>query len=109
SIQGQPLPDMTAYHAQQAAEKSFKAFLPWHAQRRSKTHSLVRLGKACVKIEPSLTSISRRVAPIGGFADATRYPGPSSEPSEQDARQALEVAQGLFDAIVALLPPETKP
>lgn len=36
------------YHAQQAAEKSLKGFLTFHARVFRKTHNLIELGEACV-------------------------------------------------------------
>lgn len=38
-----PLPEMTAYHAQQAGEKALKAFLTLHRTPFRPTHDLVEL------------------------------------------------------------------
>jgi HEPN domain-containing protein len=50
------LAPQSAFHTQQAAEKCFKGFLTWHTTTFRKTHNLVRLGKACVKIRRSIRS-----------------------------------------------------
>jgi len=46
-----PLPGVAAFHAQQAAEKSLKAFLYWHEVPFRKTHELEELGRAGLEIE----------------------------------------------------------
>ena len=42
-----PLIDDVVFHAQQAAEKSFKAFLTWHQVPFRKTHNLEEIGEQC--------------------------------------------------------------
>jgi len=104
-----PLELQGAFHAQQAAEKSFKAFLVWNRHHFRKTHDLAELGRPCVQIDSTLGQVSSRVAPISGYSEQSRYPGGWEEPSLDEARQALKLARELFDAILARLPTETKP
>jgi HEPN domain-containing protein len=42
-----------AFHAQQAAEKTFKAFLTWHGKPFRKTHNLEELGEQCLGVDRS--------------------------------------------------------
>src|SRR3990172_3590387 len=49
-----PLLADTAFHAQQAVEKTFKAFLMWHGAPFRKTHSLEELGEQCLDLDPTL-------------------------------------------------------
>ena len=57
-----PFAEDVAFHAQQAAEKSLKAFLVWHSIPFRKTHNLVELGEACCRIDESLGPLLRRSA-----------------------------------------------
>ncbi len=98
-----------AHHAQQAAEKSLKAFLEWHRRKFQKTHDLAKLGRQCVEIDPSLGTICGRCAPLSEFAVQHRYPSGWSEPTLDEAREALRLARELFDAILARLPSAVRP
>ena len=68
------LAPQSAFHTQQAAEKCFKGFLTWHSITFRKTHNLVKLGKACVKIDPTLEPIAARVARVSGWASRRDTP-----------------------------------
>ena len=46
-----PFADDVVFHAQQAAEKSVKAFLSWHRVPFRKTHNLVELGEPSCQID----------------------------------------------------------
>lgn len=46
-----PHPDTSVFHAQQAAEKAWKAFLFWHDVPFKKTHDLRELGRACTHLD----------------------------------------------------------
>ena len=59
-----PFTDDIVFHAQQAAEKSLKAFLSWHRVPFRKTHNLIELGEACCQIDRSLDPLLRRAAPL---------------------------------------------
>jgi HEPN domain-containing protein len=109
-LQGEPeLASRSAFHVQQAAEKILKAFLTWRGERITKTHSLVRLGKACVKLDAGLEQVSREVGPISGWAVETRYPGGWNAPTPAEVTEAIETVRQLRDAILSRLPPEVKP
>lgn len=101
-----PLHDAVVFHCQQAAEKSMKALLSWHDRPFRKTHSLEEIGSACMSIEPALSVLVARAAPLTEYAWKFRYPGELLEPSAAEAKDALEVAREVYDAISALLPRE---
>jgi len=44
-----PLVEDIVFHAQQAVEKSFKAFLAWHGVTFRKTHNLEELAESCLR------------------------------------------------------------
>ncbi len=103
------LASRSAFHTQQAAEKILKAFLTWHGRRFTKTHNLVRLGKACVKLDPTLEPISSEIALISGWAVETRYPGTWEQPTFQEVLEALEKVRQLREAVLGSLPQEARP
>jgi len=98
-----------AFHAQQAAEKSIKAFLTWHAQTFRKTHNLVELGQACAALDSSLEPTLKRSAGLSEYAWKFRYPGETEEPTRDEAQEALAIAQGVYEAVLARLPEEAHP
>ena len=97
-----------AFHAQQAAEKTIKAFLTWHAQTFRKTHNLVELGQSCAEIDGSLEPSLRRSASLTEYAWKFRYPGESEDPTRAEAEEALAVARELYESILARLPEEVR-
>jgi HEPN domain-containing protein len=104
-----PFAEDILFHAQQAAEKSLKAFLSWHRIPFRKTHNLVELGEACCQIDRSLEPLLRRAAPLTEYAWKFRYPGDPEEATAAEASGALATARGVFEAILSHLPPEVAP
>lgn len=97
------------FHAQQAAEKSLKAFLSWHRIPFRKTHNLVELGEACCQIDRSLEPLLRRAAPLTEYAWKFRYPGDPEEPPAEEAATALGTAREVFDSVLGRLPSDIRP
>lgn len=106
-LQASPsLPDIAAYHCQQAVEKALKAFLFWHDKPFRKTHDLEMLGLQCLGIDAELETLLDQAAVLTPLAWQYRYPGPVAEPTTDDALEALELARGVVDAIAQRLPRE---
>lgn len=97
------------FHAQQAAEKAFKAFLVWHGQTVRKTHSIEELGENCLRIDATLRSLVDQAAPLTEYAWRFRYPGDLDEPTLDEADRAVATARAVVEAIVARLPGEVHP
>lgn len=97
------------FHAQQAAEKTLKAFLTWHGTAFRKTHNLVELGETCAALDPALEPLLRRAAPLTEYAWKFRYPGEPEEPTREEAEAALATARELYEAIFSRLPEEVRP
>jgi len=97
------------FHAQQATEKALKGFLIWHRQTIRKTHSLVKLGQECSQLDTSLQTLLSRAAPLTEYAWKFRYPGQSTEPSSEEAEDAMAIARQVYDAILNRLPTEAHP
>ena len=93
-----------AFHAQQAVEKSFKAFLAWHDMPFPKTHDLERLGRACAQIAPSLGAVVDEAVPLTEYAWRFRYPGEVEGPGRAEAEAALATARRVYEAVLGQLP-----
>lgn len=104
-----PLLDSIVFHAQQAAEKSFKAFLTWHQIPFRKTHSLEEVGEQCLAIDAGLKATVDRAVPLTEYAWKFRYPGEMDTPTEEEARQSVSDAQAVYDAVLARLPDSAHP
>jgi len=100
---------MAAFHAQQAAEKSLKGFLTWHATPFRKTHMLIDVGEPCWKIDESLRPAIQRALPLSDYAWKHRYPGEASDPTRDEALEAPNAAQALLSAILSRLPNTVHP
>ena len=78
------------FHAQQAAEKSMKAFLAWHDVPFRKTHNLEELGRQCVALDTTLGPVADQAAPLTEYAWKFRYPGamnPTARERKKRSRQ----------------------
>ena len=104
-----PLLEDVLFHCQQAVEKALKGFLTWHDNPFRKTHDLAVIGQQCVELDNSLESLSHRAADLTVYAWFFRYPGGSEQPSEEEARHALALAQEVYDAIRDRLPENVCP
>ncbi len=103
-----PFADDIVFHAQQAAEKSLKAFLSWYRIPFRKTHNLVELGEACCQIDRGLEPLLRRAAPLTEYAWKFRYPGDPEEAGRDEAAGALALAREVYDAVRKRLPPDVQ-
>ncbi len=90
-----PLPDMVAYHAQQAAEKALKAFLAAHDRTFPLTHNLNLVLPLCEAIQPEFSQFATTARILTPLATEFRYPGGPLAPPVADAEQALQLARDL--------------
>jgi len=90
-------PRVACYHAQQAAEKAYKALLVAEGQDVVLTHDLrvlrdlVAPGKRAATLEIDLAWLS-------AWHIKGRYPGDWGEATQEDARRAIELARAVVDA-----------
>jgi HEPN domain-containing protein len=96
------------FHCQQAVEKAFKGFLMWHGVSFRKTHSLEELGEQCLDQDISLKPLVDKAVPLTEYAWKFRYPGDMDEPSLEEAQEGCQIAQEVFQAILARLPKEVQ-
>jgi HEPN domain-containing protein len=97
------------FHAQQAAEKSLKAFLAGHDVPFRKTHNLEDLGRRCVALDATLQPLADQAAPLSEYAWRFRYPGEIDEPESEEAELALAAAQSIHESILTRLPAQVRP
>jgi len=104
-----PFVEDIVFHAQQAAEKTLKAFLTWHGMAFRKTHSLEELGEQCIGIDPDLKAAVDLAVPLTAYAWMFRYPGEPEAPTREEAEGALGTARQVFETVLAHLPEEVRP
>jgi HEPN domain-containing protein len=98
-----------AFHCQQAAEASLKAFLAFHQTPSGKNHDLAALGKACLALDPGLPASIPESSSLTEYIWIFRYPGGPRHIEEGEAENALRLAHRLNKDILARLPPESRP
>lgn len=89
---------LVAYHAQQCAEKYFKAFLVLRGIDFPFTHNIARLLELCSE-HADWTESLRDAEELSPYAITARYPGDDEPVTEPEARRAVEIASRTRDAI----------
>ncbi|MCL4708402.1 HEPN domain-containing protein [bacterium] len=107
----EPYLDIAIYHCQQAAEKALKGFLVYHDIEFEKNHNLTILVDLCKGIEPSFQLFDDAAATLTPYATGYRYPNEFFEPNpdEQEVKEAIQLAQQIFDFIRDHLPEAARP
>ncbi len=98
------LPDMAAYHAQQAAEKALKAFLTLQSVPFRRTHDLVELQAQCAALDEHFSRFLDTAQQLNPYATRFRYPGGPLAPPLVEAQQALQVAEQVVAFVKLRLP-----
>lgn len=104
-----PLLEDTLFHCQQAAEKSFKAFLTYHNQPFRRTHSLEETGEACLALDTTLKPMVDEAVPLSAYAWLYRYPGHPPSPTIEEALLARAIARRVYQAILDRVPGQAHP
>lgn len=89
-----------AYHCQQAAEKSLKAYLAYKNYPVEKTHDLAKLVGACQKNDYSFTALYDIAEQLTPFATRFRYPTEFDIPDSIDSKEAVRQARTIFNFVV---------
>jgi HEPN domain-containing protein len=98
-----------AFHAQQAAEKFLKAVLVWHQVAFPKTHDIGRLVDLVRAANTPLADLVADAAALTPYGVEVRYPADLPEPTREQARTAVAVAERVQVAVLSHLPPEFGP
>lgn len=85
--------DTVTFHAQQAVEKSLKAFLTFQQIEFPKIHELVRLLDLAIPAFPELDQFRKACAEMSGYAIDVRYPLSEIEPSRDEAIFSVDIAE----------------
>jgi HEPN domain-containing protein len=88
-----PLTYSACFHAQQCAEKYLKGILVARGSAFSKVHDLLKLSAECERVGVLLPINLTQLDKLSSYAIRVRYPG--EEPTSEEAREALEIAQAV--------------
>ena len=103
-----PLIYGTTFHAQQCAEKYLKAILVSRRHGFPRTHDLIALHDLCVGQSIRVPVDPDKLERLAAYAVQVRYPG--EEPTLDEAREALQIAQAVRRwARLVLLPSSRQP
>lgn len=102
--QNQGFSGAITFHCQQAAEKYLKALLTWYDIGFPKTHDLETLLILIEKKNRTMTAGLDRVAVLTPYGVSIRYPGEGPTATPADAREAVELARKVRQAVLPLLP-----
>jgi len=91
------LPNQTAFHAQQAAEKAIKAVLLKHQIRFPRTHDLAALIALIEGHSVVWPFAPDEVEALSPFAMQTRYPDDTARLSENEVDEAIGVARKVVE------------
>jgi len=86
-----PLIYGTTFHAQQCVEKYLKALLLSWRQAFPRTHDLIALHDLCMRNSISVPVDQDKLERLAAYAVQVRYPG--EEPTLDEAREAVQIAQ----------------
>lgn len=89
--------DTVCFHCQQAAEKLLKAVLIADGINPPRTHDLMLLLENVLSIAPSAEMLRDPLAILMPYAVEIRYPDDWFMPSPEDAAEAREMAEMVFE------------
>jgi HEPN domain-containing protein len=89
---------LVAYHAQQCAEKYLKAFLVCKNEDFPYTHNITRLLRLCAKHAAWAESL-KDAEELTPYAITARYPGEDEEVTQEEAQEAVEIAQRVREEV----------
>ncbi|MEW5822633.1 MAG: HEPN domain-containing protein [Cyanobacteriota bacterium] len=94
------------FELQQCAEKSLKGLLTFHHIEFYKTHNIGELFKILMKNNISIPEYILDSAVLTRYAVTTRYPGDIIMVTEQEYKEAIEMAETIFYWVKELLDPD---
>ena len=106
SINIKPIPplDTVCFHAQQCAEKYLKAYLVYCGIEFEKIHDLLELARLASKKDKDFEQIFDICEKLTYYAVDVRYPFLMEEPTEEEAREAIDMAKKIKDFVIKKLP-----
>ncbi len=104
-----PLTEDACFHAQQAVEKSLKAFLVHRDVEFEWSHRIRYLLNLCAQCDETFVQWRETAEPLTEYAVQFRYPHPDAPPSPGDSLIAIGVAQRVHQFVMERLPAEIRP
>jgi len=104
TIKPNPLPDAACFHAHQCAEKYLKAYLTYNGIEFRKTHDLGELIGLAVKIDKGFADLMEIGEKLTDYAVDVRYPTFLEEPTVEEAKEAVEMAERIKKFVLERLP-----
>lgn len=95
-----PFSNAITFHCQQAAEKYLKALLTCWDIEFPKTHILARLLALVEQRDATLAASLMDVVGLTPYGVELRYPGDRADASPAEAREAVQLAQQVHDAVM---------
>jgi HEPN domain-containing protein len=95
--------EVAGFHAQQAAEKYIKAYLVRHQTEFPKTHNIAHLTELVAKLDETLAKHLGPAEALTLYGVEYRYPGDYEPVLKEQAREALDIAEQVRDAILGNL------
>lgn len=95
--------DAVAFHAQQAAEKFFKTVAVRLQIAFPKTHDIARLRKLLAQRDPGLADRVAFADALTPYAVEFRYPGDLGPVSQEQAQEALRLAEQAREEVLRAL------
>ncbi len=101
--------DTCCFLAQQTAEKALKAYLFHQGEELILTHSIFKLCDMAAQYSPDFTALRERVKLLDFYYVEARYPNaledviPAEFYNEQDAEQAIAMAEAVITTVGRLL------
>ena len=87
----------SAFHCQQAIEKSIKGFLVYLKVRFDKTHDLEKLAETVLSIDSNILNLKKDLSSLNRYAVAYRYPDSRDrELTTKELQDALTLAESIF-------------
>ena len=98
-----PISRNACFHAQQCAEKSFKAYLVSKGQHVEKTHFLLHLHTICKKLDKDFHEYREHARDLTDYAVSPRYPDDWREIPVKEAEEAVEKAEEVMTFVMKKL------
>ena len=95
-----PITNNACFHTQQCAEKVLKAYLVTRHQHVEKTHDLTDILKKCIQQDSEFFILKDDVVMLNNYAVTTRYPDNWREIPVEEAVEAIENAERIFEFII---------
>jgi len=89
---------LVAFHAQQCAEKSLKAYLVYHKMDFPFIHNISAILALCEKTADWIDKL-QDAKTLTPYASTLRYPGENIAVTKEEAKNAIEIAEHAYEVV----------